>query len=229
MIGNPDRHQLSRAAVIMHGAAVLLLLAAVLWGASVYSELPDVMPTHWNLKGEADAFSQKSPLGMFTGLLIGAAAVLVMLVVNFLVNRVRHLVPAERRANDLVFGYLSLSSAVIFVWVSVAGWYGLSLGAVFLVFALMAGLPVLLIYGMHLSVITRERDALIGPEEPSRNRKYWVFGGLFYSNPTDPRAFVPRPPRMGTGVTMNLATPGGRLVLIGVLVVLIGSVALLFI
>src|SRR5687768_6412614 len=51
---------------------------AVLWvmSAAAYGNLPDVIPTHFNFKGEADAFG--SPVSIFTGAAIGSALFLLM-------------------------------------------------------------------------------------------------------------------------------------------------------
>ena len=48
---------------------------------------------------------------------------------------------------------------------------------------------------------------------------------MFYNNPRDPRAFVPGR-RTWARLTMNLATPVGRLVLTALVLVLVGSLAL---
>lgn len=220
---------ISRAAAVMHGLAALILAAMGLWGALLYPHLPDQVPTHWNLRGEADAFSQKSVHGTFGLLLVAGGLLLFVLVVHLVLSRSRHLVPAERRAYDLTFGYVNLSLALLVAWVSYSGWYGLSLGPLFMAFALLAGTPVLILFGLHLPAISKDRKAMADANEPSMDPRYWVWNGFLYNNPNDPRAFVPKPPHTGTGVTVNLASPGGRLALMGLLLVVVGSLALPFI
>lgn len=210
----------------MHGLAVLLLVLMGVWGALLYKAMPDVVPTHWDMSGEPDAFSQKSVGGAFGALFAAAGLALFVLVLHYLVIRLPYQTPTERHAQDLTFGYVNLSMVVLFAWVSYAGWYGLSLGPLFIVVTLFAGLPVLIILGLYLPKIMAERKAMLDPSDPSMDSRYWVLGGIFYNNPRDPRAFVPKPPHMGTGSTMNLATPVGRLVLIAVVLVLVGSLAL---
>lgn len=213
----------------MHGLALIILLLMGLWGAVLYPTLPDPIPTHWNASGEADAFSPKSVSAVFGPLFIAAAMVLFVLAVHVGVSRMRHQVPSERRAQDLTFGYVNLSLVALISWVSYAGWYGLSLGPLFIVFALLAGVPVLIIMGLHLPKIMAERKAMLDPGDPSMDSRYWVLGGMFYNNPRDPRPFVPKAPHMGTGSTMNLATPVGRLVVTALALVLVGSLALIFV
>lgn len=214
---------------LMHGAAALLLGALWVWGAVLYPDLPDVLPTHWNLGGQADGFSAKSLWSVSGTVMVATATALFVFLVQVGVRTMRHLAPSERRAMDLTFGYVNLSLVAIMGWTSLAGWYDLSVGPLFIALALMAGVPVLIIFGLHLPTIMKERKALADPADPSLDPRYWVLGGIFYSNPKDRRAFVPRPPHTGSGLTMNLATPGGCLALIGVLVVLVGSLALVFV
>lgn len=229
MTYDPPPGSLSRTAIVMYSAAVLILVALGLWGALLYPNLPDTIPTHWNLRGEADAFSQKSIMSFFGPMLLAAAFVVLMLIVQLAMSRSLLQVPAERRALDLTLGYVSLSLVVIMAWVSVAAWYSHGVGPLFVALALLAGVPVLVIYGLNYPEIHKQRQALADSNDPSMNPKYWVLNGFFYNNPKDPRAFVPKPRHTGTGVTMNLATPGGRLALIGLLLVIGLSVALPFI
>lgn len=212
----------------MHGAAVVILALMLIWGSQLYPHAPDVIPTHWDASGEADAFSRKSIGAFFAPLLVAAALVISVLAVHFGVSRMRHPGPAERRALDLTLGYVNLSLVALFAWVSYSSWYDLSLGPLFIAFSLLAGLPVLVIFGLHLPAITAERKAMADPDEPSMDPKYWVLGGIFYRNPRDPRAFVPKPPHTGTGSTVNLASPGGRLVVVALIALVVGSVALPF-
>lgn len=217
---------MSRAAISMYLAAGVLLLGLFMWGAMLYPGLPDSVPTHWGVSGQADAFSAKTLWSAFGSLFIGLIMAVGMLVVHLVMLRSPQLVPAERDAYGLMFGYLSLSLAALFAWISAAAWYGLDLGALFIVFALLSGLPVLVIMGFYMPVISQQRKQQLGPREPSQDPKYWVLGGLFYANPKDPRVFVPKPPPAGIGMTMNLATSAGRWMAVGVLLLLVATVVL---
>lgn len=57
------------------GSAVLLILVSWVYAGIEYSSLPDSIPSHFNHKGEADGFSDKSTLwficGIFTALTVG--------------------------------------------------------------------------------------------------------------------------------------------------------------
>lgn len=85
----------------MNGLAVLVLIAMGSWGASLYPQLPDSIPTHWTASGEADAFSTKTIWSAFGVLIIAAIMVLSLLLLRFFLALNKNLVPAERRAYDL--------------------------------------------------------------------------------------------------------------------------------
>ncbi|NLG08728.1 MAG: DUF1648 domain-containing protein [Deinococcales bacterium] len=219
---------MNRAGNVMDALAVLVLVVVGIWGAVLYPQLPETIVTHWDASGEADSFSRKSFWSVFGTLMVGAGMVSVFLVMRLVLARRSNLVPSERRTYALIFGYLNLSMAVMFGSIGLASWYGAQLGPWFMVFALLAGVPVLLILGLNMHTMTEERKKLIGPSEPSHDPQYWVLGGAFYSNPDDPRVFVPRPPHTGMGWTTNLATTGGRMFLIGVGLVVVLVFALPF-
>lgn len=66
------------------------------------------------------------------------------------------------------------------------------------------------------------RPASIGPEGEDR---YWKLGGLIYNNPNDPSVFVTK--RIGIGFTVNFGSLIGKLMLIGLLLLIIGLLWLL--
>ena len=88
------------------------------WGVVLYPTLPDVVPTHWDMSGEADAFSQKSVGAVFGTLFVAAGMALFVLVLHYLVIRLPHQTPTERRAQDLTFGYVNLSLVLLIAWAS---------------------------------------------------------------------------------------------------------------
>src|SRR5690554_5760577 len=162
-----DPQSISQPALLMHGAALALLLLMALWGALLYPTVPAEIPTHWNLSGEADAFDRKSVWSFFGPLVVAGVMAVFVLAVQFGSRRALRMVPAERRASELTFGYVNLSMVAFFAWVSYSSWYDLSVGPLFIVLVLFAGLPVLVIYGLHMPAITRERKAMVDADDPS--------------------------------------------------------------
>lgn len=218
-----------RIGTIFSVAAVVILLVAIALGAYYYPRLPDPIPTHWNAAGQADAFKAKTVWSVFGVLFVGIAVVGGMLLLERFTVASTVRTPTEARTYNLIFGYMNLWMAGLFSWIAYASWNNMNLGPLFIVLTLMGSLPMLLILGFNLPAIMKEHKALLASDEPSMNPKYWVWGGMFYSNDRDPRVWVPKPPHMGIGSTVNLASSGGRMFMIGILVLVLGTIALPFI
>lgn len=219
---------MSRVLFVMNSLAVVIVLAVMLWGASIYGQLPQQLPTHWNAAGEADAFGAKSVWTVFGALFIGAASCLLLIGLQLGLNRRKNTTPAEQRVIGLSLSYLSLAMAVLFGWIALLSWYGLQPGPAFIVFTVLLVVPVLIIIAVNMPRLREERAAVTPQAEPALNPKYWVLGGMFYNNPDDRRVIVPRPPHMGVGGTFNLATAGGKLFIALISAVLIASFFLPF-
>lgn len=58
---------------ICYMAMALLLVVLVAMTASVYSQLPAIVPTHWNYKGVADGFGSRATVWLTPGLGFGMA------------------------------------------------------------------------------------------------------------------------------------------------------------
>lgn len=210
----------------MHAAAVVVVLGVLVWGVYLYPDLPEQIPIHWNAAGEADDYRPKSIGWAFGPLFIALGMIVGIAILNRVMGRNDLTVPSEREAYRLTLGYVNLSMALIFGWISLAGWYDLELGPWMIAAALLGSLPVLLIMGLYYNRISAERKALASDPEPSLNPENWVWGGMFYSNPNDPRTMVPKPPHTGIGMTFNLAAPGGKLMLVVLILVVLVTLLL---
>lgn len=213
---------------ILNLLAAVLLVVTVAWGTAIYSSLPNLLPTHWDAAGEADAFSQKGFWSVFGVLLLAAAmSVGMVMMQHFIANRKESL-PVERRTYLLGLSYTNFAVTAIMVWLAFMSWYALRPGIWFTLAVILLGLPALLIVGFNMNAMIKEREAKPGGD-PSSNPKFWLLGGLLYRNPDDPRTIVPKPPHTGVGATFNLATTGGKVIAVLLGLLLVGSLAALFI
>ena len=76
--------------------------------------------------------------------------------------------------------------------------------------------------------IRNERNSLIKVENEDidvdrSDDKYWL-GGILYNNPNDKSFLVEK--RIGIGMTMNIGSLAGKLVLVGIVLFIIGTVVL---
>jgi len=74
--------------------------------------------------------------------------------------------------------------------------------------------------------IQRERNRLLRGENEDMNKdddRYWI-GGVLYNNPNDRNLFVEK--RLGIGMTMNIGILGGKLIIVGIVLLLFGTIGL---
>lgn len=205
-------------------ASVAVLLAAAGYGASLYSRLPDLMPTHWTASGAPDVFSDKSIGSVFGVLLVGLAIIVFVAGLAAVMGRSGRFVdpalPAPRRMRreqilQHVFGVGTLASTVVVAGVAVAGWRA-AVGGAYLSpwFVLLVVLPLIALVvavrnATRLDAPADGADLVDGVVQPDDDR--WWKGGLVYANPNDPAVFVPK--RIGVGLTLNVASTGGKVFL----------------
>jgi uncharacterized membrane protein len=114
--------------------SLLLLLATAGVGAVLYPGMPDPVPVHWNGAGEADEFAAKSVLAVFSPLMIGAGAVAFLwLLHRFLPAQSAHLgnqdpelAAANAEAGRRILAAITPAMALLFCWLSLLGWFGLT-------------------------------------------------------------------------------------------------------
>ena len=61
---------------------ILIILLPLIYTASIYSSLPDTIPTHFGLSGEPDSFGNKSNIWFITILMAAVSAVVYVLLKN---------------------------------------------------------------------------------------------------------------------------------------------------
>lgn len=224
--------------------AALATAVVFAWGARVYDDLPEVIPTHWGPGGEPDDWDEKSFGTVFLPPLIGAGTTVMLALCALMVPvftqparepsgwaRFRH--EGVARATVSVLGWVSLLTALFVGWLSVSGWTTPERIAMRwpLVLYLVA-LAVFLFQPFRRWRRWSDRQAEEAgfaptPQEAAEDR-LWLPGGI-YNNPDEPRVMVPKREGHGTGLTINVGNRTGRAIAIGfVLVIVVLPVALVF-
>lgn len=212
----------------VHLLSIALATVGLVTLAVAYSGLPDPFPVHYDANGNADRWAEKSLLSVFaapTSAVLGSVA---MLAICLLVAR-RHdpfLPDGDPGSARRVAGAQAQNLQRGVAWVSVA--MSVLLGVISLsqVGRLSPAATSTVVWGATLAMLVPTvwlvwNSARIqrntppteggGPDSPDDDQ-LWKWG-LFYINPHDPRAFVPK--RNGTGLDPNLGHPAGQL-LVGV-------------
>lgn len=212
---------------------VVLLLGCAAYGVLRYSSLPPVIATHWDASGAANGFSAKSVAAAFTGVFAFAGFLLVMAAVSLLVAKSRFKATFGLSEDESeVRGTAASNASLVFL--------GVVANALSLMMAL-ASLAVFSARGVQVPVyvplgIVAAGLALGGWAAWRRYRRglasagqspalpddsgHWI-AGTVYNNPDDKRVWVPK--RLGSGLTVNWATTGGKLFCLGILAALLAA------
>jgi uncharacterized membrane protein len=152
--------------------SLLLLLATAGVGAALYPGMPDPVPVHWNGAGEADEFASKSVLAVFSPLVIGAGVLASLwLLHRFLPSRSMlmggqdaALAEANAEAGRQILAAITPAMAVLFSWLSIQGWLGLTGPAVVWV-------PMLSLTAYTTIICVRAVRAVAANEPPHSSRR----------------------------------------------------------
>ncbi len=199
----------------------LFLMAYTLYH---YPEMPELVPTHFNIVGEIDGWANKN---IVTALLPAGMTVLITLILSYTLDTTfnKRSKLSKRQLEEgkaIILKYLKWSALTILMLV-----FAISFMMIGIVFATVQGTTLNPLYGklslgaIILGVILmgyhsycykrdlpakEEPDAYLPPEEQD---DYWLWG-LFYNNPNDPAILVAK--RHGIGWTINIGSPKGKLI-----------------
>jgi len=205
------------------GLVGVLTIAPFVLLAAVYSELPDPMPVHFDIRFEPDGWAAKGFRSVFAVPIIGLYVQgLFLLVKHGLVGAGAAIsasagdpwsqAKAEQvRANVGLIDWIRVIEAVLMAAL-VGGMMATAIprfrpyASLAAVAAAVAGvaLVVALVYWIaRLVSLKRKIAGLPAPAgaAPDRDEANWRGGGLFYYNPSDPALFVEK--RIGVGYTFN--------------------------
>lgn len=207
----------------------LILATGILGLLAVYVDwesIPDPFPTHWNARGEADAFSDKTWANMFGmfGLITGILAIVVAASFGLMYQHAKNargedwqIARARATSNAMLnpLGkWIFVLNAVIVVdiYLAVTQKYssvGLLIAAVIIVVALLL---------WDMARVQKRLDKNYPDPKTSEHMKW----GMFYYNPEDPNMMVHR----DLNSTFNMAHPGSWVAMGALLAIPIFVVAL---
>jgi uncharacterized membrane protein len=217
-----------------------VLAAATAVNVALYPTLPDPIPTHFNVAGEANGWAAKSVWSVFGVLMIGAAVVVLLTVLSIVAARYSTWTQSDdnpeqatlrtRVQRSMLTSLLSQLSFIIALGISVIELaqrllpgvkWATAASAIGLVVLVMAVVIAAVIRGRVQLRPANVRDPRSPRPDSVDDDQHWK-GGLFYVNRDDPALVVPR--RFGLGWTPNLGHPGGIALTLLLLLVIAGAV-----
>ncbi|MEO6532929.1 MAG: DUF5808 domain-containing protein [Pseudolysinimonas sp.] len=211
--------------VLWPALAAVVLAAATAVDVALYPTLPDPIPVHFNVAGDADRWAAKSVWSVFGILMIGAAIVVLLAALSVVAARYSARTEADDTAQQatlrtqvqrsILTSLLSQLSFVVALGISAIELVQRLLPSASWAIAVSAiGMAVLVMVVVIANVVRgRAQLAPANVRDPQSHRpdavdddEHWK-GGIFYVNRDDPALMVPR--RFGLGWTLNLGRPAG--------------------
>jgi uncharacterized membrane protein len=215
---------------------IIVILATLGIGFAMYDKMPDRVPIHYNINGEADLWVDKSYKVLFAIPGVQSFIMFLMMFVYWTIGKAKQQVDASDPERSIeqnrLFRY-RWSAFTVFAGLAMVAMFSLfQLSSIGLVndTRLLTILPLLIsssivAVSIVLSITTGQGGSRIsvrqGEFKDVINRdddKYWKLG-VFYYNPDDPALFVEK--RFGIGWTNNFARPMSWIMIIGFIVILI--------
>lgn len=220
---------------ILCAIPLVITLLVCIYTASKYNSMPDIIPTHWGISGEPDAYSQKSFSTVFGVIFMSILAGLIIYFSSILslkaraklntdnVNESKKLHLDYLNKMSITFLLLNLSIALLFIESLIAMVNSSNLNLFTMIFATTL-LIVSSIYQVYLyyKSPSKSKNAVYSIDDNDDN---WLFGSI-YNNPNDPSLFVQK--RFGVGWTVNIGTTKGKLIFLSPFVLIIVVLVITF-
>ena len=214
---------------------IIMTMGVLGYSILQYDLLPDQIPTHWGINGEADAFTEKTLMSailmpltllimqlMFLGIQIGTKKSGIKLsATGTNASRMRQL--TLRKYSSWFMFFVSLLLTVLFIFFQLttihpdifSGMTMMASPIIFLVAVLAATIAFTVKVGRSDK---HDNEGMIEEITDFDEDSYWK-GGLIYFNRNDPSIFVEK--RFGIGWTLNFGNPIGYIIFLLPLIVIL--------
>ncbi len=225
-----EKNSLRKIFFYLYVVLALLVLGVTIYALVSYESLPQRIPTHWNFRGEADAWNVKSFYQVFFPNMMNI--LLFFLLAYFSLNTfslrikldAQDIEKSKKRAIKYLKGisisFYILTCSIVFLLGTAAvaminqsniSPYIIGLNLLFLLFAIVLLFYYYYKYGnVAFSKEKEEKGYSVEDED-----KYWI-AGFIYNNPDDPLVIVDK--RYGLGWTINVGNLKGKLIMIFLLI-----------
>lgn len=193
-----------------------------------YNSMPDIIPTHWGITGEADAFSKKSLVSVLGPIIMSVGVGIIICISAIYSLKTRGKLNTDNIAESkklhlnylkkfaLTFFVINLSCQILFITILIATANASGVN-VLVMWPCTISLIVAAIYQMYLyyKSPSKSKSAVYSVDDDDNN---WLFG-TFYNNPNDPSLFVQK--RFGVGWTVNIGNTKGKVLFISPFIIIL--------
>ncbi|MCG7346070.1 DUF5808 domain-containing protein [Sporosarcina sp. ACRSL] len=214
----------------MFALPMTITVGLMIYTATQYAVMPDMIPTHWGPNGQPDALTEKNPFSVIASLLILLIMQGMTLSINAFTKKSGVKLNASKRSTSRIqqlsfrkytswFLFLtSVLSTVLIGFLQLTTIHG-NLGGPILMMAMPLGFLFIILVatafyafkvGQGGSRIQLDIDEEPAPGITDHDEDAYWKAGVFYVNKNDPSIFVEK--RFGVGWTINFGNPIGYLI-----------------
>ncbi|HUY82898.1 MAG TPA: DUF5808 domain-containing protein [Acidobacteriaceae bacterium] len=184
--------------------------------AMQWQSIPERFPIHWGANGQANGWSERTPMGVFGVLILGTALIVLFAILGEVIPRVSSGFQGSKSVVHLTRNLLCACGWMLGLLFSAISLLPLMHDATRVVPLVMISVFVLIgMIVVYMIAGARRIMPAIAAAQDSTPDRYWL-GGIFYFNPGDPAVMVPK--RLGVGYTLNLGRPVSWVVVSGLLI-----------
>lgn len=212
-----DKNKIIKKFSVLSLIPVIITVLVGIYVLANYNSIPDVIPTHWGISGDADAFSDKSlsKILAFVCMMIGLEIVIYFSSIYSLKSRVKLStisIDDSKKAHlhylnmfGITFLILSIGCSILFIEILIATLNASNVNTLIL-WPSTSAIIVAAIYQTYIYYKSpnKSKNAVYSVDDDD---SLWIFGFL-YNNPNDPSLFVNK--RFGAGWTINIGTTKGK-------------------
>lgn len=216
-----EKNKIIKRYSILFMIPLLITLLMSIYVATKYNSMPDIIPTHWGITGEADAFSKKSIFSVFGPIFMSIAVSILIYICSVYSLKSRAKLSTDNISESklanlnflnkfaITFLILNLSCQIIFINILIATVNSSNVNTIIMWTATIA-LIVAAIYQTYIyyKSPSKSKNAVYSVDDDDNN---WLLG-TFYNNPNDPSLFVQK--RFGVGWTINIGSTKGKILFI---------------
>lgn len=223
---------------ILFGICIGLSILSLIYVIINYKSMPDTIITHWGGRGEPDGFGEKNIINVFMINFIDLSIVLMFAIMgvgmissktyidtnNLEINRKK----AIKYLNGMGYSFLLLTLSMQSMTTTIPIFMVKQMNIPMLLTILGCIVPIFIsvafiyYYMMLRSLKPKDKNSYSCENDDDK----WIYGFIYY-NKDDPSVMVEK--RLGTGGSVNMATPQGKLIAIVTLVITVGSLLLVVI
>lgn len=234
---NLSKNKLSMASagLYLYTIPIIMIVLGMVYSVMEYNNYPDMIPMHYDSRGIADGFSDKSLFNVLMPMLFMVFMTMTMLLSNIGILMVKQKLDSKNPEDSLrrfiksrrIWTYYFVGISVILLitlgypMIYMAR-FNITEAGYFLPFTLIVTLFIIIVSLIMAFKVGSVGERLVSSKSrrpiSEESDEYWKLGGLIYYNQDDPAVFVAK--RIGIGFSINLATLAGKLIIIFILLLI---------